>query len=441
MNTTSNVTFDEHTGVPLGKGQYPEFPALWHLQSAGILDANSASEIWDHAAANDAVTVALIDTSVAIDHPCLKDSIDRARMVDFSVVDQGVFPVAATDLTTQDQKDARTQATAFGCLESQRQFDHATGASFSGHGTSMAGLIGARPTTVSVKGNAASDYVNVHKSEQREQRVDLPYAGANPFCKIVPISTTSDPDPFQLTKAFEYAKHIGAKVIVFATYLKSPSQIQEELSANSTGIHKDDDDAAVQVAAAQRLHDAITDAATDAYVVCAVGNSGSEKASYPASLSADYEKVIAVGAATQSNDLAPYSAKADVYGPSSDESLISNEGVVFDKYAYQEGPLPLLPEGTPQRDMSYYDLISVDVPGPYGYNPSESEMVPASDGVHLEPATLFCRFGGTSGATAIVGGMIALAIQSGRGVNAAALAQSDTVAVLNINDLANPANA
>ncbi|MEI5682071.1 hypothetical protein G6N74_25710 [Mesorhizobium sp. CGMCC 1.15528] len=64
----------------------------------------------------------------------------------------------------------------------------ATGWKFSAHGTAIAGLIGARP--VSAQG--------LPVESPNKVSINLPFAGVDPFCRIVPISTNFDPDPEQL---------------------------------------------------------------------------------------------------------------------------------------------------------------------------------------------------------------------------------------------------
>ncbi len=56
------------------------------------------------------------------------------------------------------------------------------------------------------------------------------------------------------------------------------------------------------------------------------------------------------------------------------------------------------------------NIIATDVPGDAGYNPSPYRYTPDPDGCHYEIASLFCRFSGTSGATAIAAGLISLAM-------------------------------
>lgn len=247
----------------------------------------------------------------------------------------------------------------------------------------------------------------------------LPFAGVNPFCRLVPISTTSEPNPETLMAAFNYADAIDADVIVFATVLSDPSGVSETdpnavpppEPLSGAQIEQDRIGSQAYLAAHNALKTSLEQIGKRRFIVCAAGNSGQIKTAFPASLSAMDNKIISVGARNSEDQAVPYSAEADVYGPSGDEPRLDTEAYRQDPFTYEPLPNPL----PPQERASHLALISTDVPGPYGYNPSDIQYQPrkASD-LNFDIGSLFCRFSGTSGASAVVGGMLALALQANR---------------------------
>lgn len=420
MSVKTELDQDQTTRQPQGIDRYPEHHALWHLDAVGVFDQSFsyASQVWDDAEDNEPVTVALIDTPVAWDHPCLVDSIDLARMVDFSVEASGVFPVprdanpalgfphplSAEDQTARDAVTARFPDIKDG---SDRV---AVRPAFSAHATAMAGLIGGRPATVEMLHNARFGREGSLAASASTETLGLPYSGVNPFCRIVPISTTSDPDPAALEAAFAYAAGIGAKVIVFATALIPPDAVMHLKPTEFTA--GDESRLRAERDARQSLEDAILEAAKDAWVLCAAGNSGANHPDYPASLSAKSEKIVSVGSVTSDGTAAPYSSTGDIWAPSGDEPGFDRSEYRDDPHGYRPEGRPPKPAGIAERDVSVLDLVATDVPGPYGYNPSDAFYRPTRDGHHLDIGSLFCRFSGTSGAVAVAAGALSLAIQA-----------------------------
>ncbi|MCR8549294.1 S8 family serine peptidase [Salipiger sp. P9] len=436
MVTSNTPILNPTTREPEGVDSYPEYPALWPLLKIGVVsDAQSfASPAWDAAeAAQKTVTVALIDTSVAWENPCLYDAVDRARLADFSVDPEGVFPVPDAALTPPEL--AQRQALPAAAQLPQAPERAAVRGAFSGHGTAMAGLIGGRPPASGIRLHRPARYAGQPASSTIE---DLPFAGVNPYCRIVPISTTSEPNPVVLKNAFTYAQSIGADVIVFATALEPvfpPAGGIPAPDANSAPALDADlaIDAAVQ-SAWQALDDKIREIGQQTHIVCAAGNTGETAPTYPARLSDPTNLIVSVGALTSEGGLAPYStAEADVYAPSGDAGRLDREAVRLDPYSFKPFGLPANASGG--EEVSFLDLISTDVPGPFGYNPSPHEWEPRAADLHLDLGSLFCRFSGTSGATAIAGGLIALALQLQETVTVPKKAAGAPPALLTIADL------
>ena len=401
------------TGHPEGVDSYPEHHALWHLDVIDIFERPFSydSDVWDAAEDGKPVTVALIDTPVAWDHPCLQGAIDRGRMVDFSTNEKGAFPVPDDDL---DPWEKANRATLANNHEFNKIADDQTRAAvrtgFSAHGTAMAGLIGARPGTVDLHIKARFGRALDAPTPAKIQETELPYAGVNPFCWIVPISTTSDPDPMLLKRSFDYAIAIKADVIVFATSLVPPGAVPKpdpELSIKQDLLISSN-----ERDARSELEKSIIEASENAWVVCAAGNSGQDEPAYPASLSTNHKQIVAVGALTSNRDRAPYSPIGDVWAPSGDEEGYDSQEFRRDPFQYRPEGRPARPGNASEREISVLDIITTDVPGPFGYNPSTPQVSPSRDGVHLDIGSLFCRFSGTSAASAIAGGLIALALQT-----------------------------
>ena len=452
MTNTPEFEINTDLGDVTLLGSYPEYHALWHLEKIGVLDDlhSGASAAWD-AITRAPVTVALIDTAVAWQNPNLYDAIDRARMIDFAVEDAGAFPVAYDDLANTDEKNARraVDTTPEGKRRSEQRGASAVSAAFAGHGTAMAGLIGARPLeSVLVPATTAGE-ADVHKTPtlhvpsnmqgRAASRRDLviPYAGVNPSCRIVPISTSQSPNPQMLLNAFAYAQEIEADVIVFATALVPEFE--------GTTVHSDCSGRVPTPAVGgaltppwQALEDKIVEIGQQTYVVCAAGNAGVDQPVYPASLSTADNKIIAVGALASDDTLVAYATSdADVYVPSGDAERLDTSGFRTDPFAADRIGLPVRPEEVPQSHEAYAQLISTDVPGPFGYNPSPYDYTPPALGPHLEVASLFCEFSGTSGAAAVAGGLIALALQQkpAAQVNVPKKAPGDTPTCLKISQL------
>jgi subtilisin family serine protease len=416
MNIPNEIKNDKVPNQPIGVESYPEYDSLWHLAQIGIFDGKFtfASQVWDLAAEKEEIIVALIDTPVAWDHPCLQSTINRGLMVDYSTDPTGVFPVAGTDYSlTEDERTSRAEALRlFPNIKDAADLS-ATRPAFSGHGTAMAGLIGAKPAAeLRLVRNARYAIEPGSVVNAEDITVTLPYAGVNPFCQVVPISTTSDPDPELLTQAFNYAIGIGAHVIAFATTLIAPDRVMDLLAEPHSAFDRQ----RLENEKRHRgtLEDTILEAAQKAWVVCAAGNSGSDVPEYPASLSIKEPRILAVGAVTSSGTRAPYSSNGNIWAPSNDESRYDRSEFRTDKFAYRPQGEPAKTSGVNAETVSVLDLVSTDVPGPFGYNPSQSKYHPPREGPHLEVNSLFCRFGGTSGATAIVAGLIALALQMGK---------------------------
>lgn len=474
---------DQHLG-PKGDGHYAAYHALWHLFEIGVVDdlATFASAAWDAAEEKGRPTrVALIDVSVAYEHPNLKYSIGRDLMIDFFSARLGAFPFAraAEDprlagfcadagvvsplpgdpLVTElfdELRDSltQTQANAARPWNTPLIVQAATNPAFCTHGTAMAGIIGARP--VAPGQYAFVDTVKLPVPGQTSGALPLteprgfPYSGVDPYCEIVPVSTSFDPDPEQLILALLYAHLIGADMIVTARDYADPLGAS---LASASGPHGGIDPeerrlleahAPTEIGARERalwksLGVLTVEISKRIPIVCAAGNGGDETIILPAALARPDNGIIAVGARAATGRRAGYSStggpagpQITVYAPSGDGDRLDEELVRLDtaspgfrrsehSAAYRDklgvrfggNPATPAPPITPNV-FSTQEIVSVDVPGAGGYSRSPYTQPTGPGAGILDYRAYFCHFSGTSAASAIAGGMLSLAMAAGR---------------------------
>lgn len=474
-------------GPGAGYGHYPSYHALWHLREIGVVTdlRTFASEAWDAAEARLGATgrrtrVALIDTSVAYGHPNLKGAIATDLMIDFFSARLGTFPKPGGDDLDEVFAGAKhkagglpdprvralfeelcahlpqeRKAAAQADWQTPRRVQPATSPTFSGHGTAMAGLIGARPKRDGLK-PVNTRHVGGDEGQPAAPAPDrpgFPYVGVDPFCEIVPISTSFDPDPEQLLLAMLYAWLIDADVIVLARDFPDPTMspithrlgvelgtapLQDQwLLRAALPVEPSDDELALwEALRAFTLH-----ASQTVPIVCASGNGGDRTMILPASLAAPDNGVIAVGSRAATKFQAGYvsaglrsdgTSALTLYAPSGDGERLDSESQRIDtadpgfrpgdhgsEYLSRLGiQHPALADQEPPDEtasiFATQEIISTDVPGAAGYNSSAFSRFTTPDGSILDYRSYYCRFSGTSAAAAIAAGMLSLAICAGR---------------------------
>lgn len=451
--------------VPEGdtaSGVYPRYDALWHLNTIGVLGPDNAAPGWDLAekrlgkGKDKARTrVAVIDTSVACGHPNLVDAIRTDLMIDFFSARLGAFPVApkgsfkkavrknahtgkgSKKTFTSDNGHVMALYNELGARLDDLSGDAnppvkpATSDSFSAHGTALAGLIGARPAMGTFHPSSTGGAGKKGK-KAKPQPVPMPYVGVDPFADIVPVSTSFDPDPEQLILALLYAEKIKADIIVLARDIPDPFRATtasdappEELAAIEA-IQRVTPSAR-EAALWDALHDLLVEMAGRRLVVCAAGNTADDSLAYPARL-AETCGIIAVGAQTASGDPASYSnsgargAPVTVHAPSGDGERVDEGLVAFDRRAAGFEPEEAAPVmaaaeesgATVSREVDFRDIVSTDIPGRAGYNGGVARRAYDDEGNIFDFGSFYCRFSGTSAATAITAGFLSLAISSGK---------------------------
>ncbi|MGJ8628539.1 MAG: S8/S53 family peptidase [Sulfitobacter sp.] len=408
-----------------GQEEYPTYDALWHLKAMGILDQNNAA-IGPAAPAEITrkTRVAMIDTSVAVAHPNLKGAINTDLALDLFSTRLGAFSyldknakLGALSLNVETRVAEGLERTSQLLTELNDRLSHGARARFGGirptvsadfsvHGTAIAGLIGARPCVAEI----------THSTDQTET-IALPYTGVDPNCEIVPISTNFDPDPEQLIIAFLYAELINADVILLPRIIPDPSRTTPELSHHSVPGH-DGDLGSLTAAAPTSAHNTalweelaqlIIAVSLNRPVVCAAGNANEEFAIYPANLADDHNGIIAVGALNAKGYRCGYSdaRNVTVMAPSNDSEVFDRTEVRLDEQQKDYDGVGV-PDHNSNFKFSSFDIISTDVPGRFGYSSSPYDAERPDAGLR-EFGSYFCRFGGTSAASAIVAGFLSLA--------------------------------
>lgn len=407
---------------------YPEYDALWHLRVLDVLDQNNAPKGWKATAQTRPTRVAVIDTSAAVDHPNLVSAIDTDLSLDLFSARLGSFPYLPEGQRTIGNLHLNwTTNIADGLPHSVRVLAelvdrlsngsnaHASGvqpctsSAFSNHGTSIAGLVGARPcvTTNTLPDGSVSS-------------LTLPYSGVDPMCEIVQISTNFDPDPEALILAFLYADLIDAEVVLFPRNIADPARTVPETGDYHVGgmsltdgvqqIARDN----TKVEMWSELAQLIENVSQMRPVVCAAGNANEDNAIYPANLASEHNGVISVGALNAKGVRSSYSSSRNitVMAPSNDAEAFDRNEVRLNEQdpSYNPTGVP-----SPNRNHLYssYDIISTDVPGPAGYSGSPFANADLN-GTLREFGSYFCRFGGTSAASALVAGFLSLAKSEGK---------------------------
>ncbi|MEM8662874.1 MAG: S8/S53 family peptidase, partial [Pseudomonadota bacterium] len=257
------------------------------------------------------------------------------------------------------------------------------------HGTATAGLLVATPTFT---------------ADGEFEPGTLPLFGVDPYSELVPIATSFEPEPIQLILALLYAYVIGADVIHMPRGTENPGRAprdepRENFVPTRYGSHAEGWTMfeAVMIAVSRRIP-----------VVCAAGNQGDDRLTYPASLAADDNGIVAVGAVSALGRRSGYASYGDgltLVAPSNDSAVYNKHQIRLDPNA--RGALThrwTIHSRLAGRYVEYSHLapLSIDVPGARGYRGGVGATVPGNR------AADFTLFGGTSAASAIVAGVAAL---------------------------------
>jgi hypothetical protein len=152
-------------------------------------------------------------------------------------------------------------------------------------------------------------------------------------------------------------------------------------------------------------------------VICAAGNDGESQLIYPANLAADDNGIVAVGAVSGVGCRSGYSNYGEgltLVAPSDDGEVYNRHQIridrtdpMVDQHAYVAGTATPVP-------YSPLALLTTDLPGSLGYAQGVepfASIFPPLPGAGMGGG-LYTAFGGTSGASALVGGVVALAARA-----------------------------
>ncbi|TJW14946.1 MAG: hypothetical protein E5W82_09475 [Mesorhizobium sp.] len=409
------------------------YRAFWHLQAIGVLyvDSGKLGLVWDDAALKGSppAKVALIDTGVDTAHGYLKERIDDTldlTGMPLSVVKKtarsasGPFsklPGKLQDLDVSLDDDLLKQLRNF--LEHNKDckpFDSGApktaNLNFSSHGTSCAGLvIGKTPAS---KSTGQQTLAAVGKDNPAPS--PILYNGVDPFSTLISVTTSFAPRPEPLILAFLYAWAQGADAILF------PRGLPDDLLDTSSACKP----------TWRILREVILAVSRQIPIVCAAGNEAESRLIAPAALAGSSwgpNGVIAVGAMNYRGIRSSYSSYDEdltVCAPSDDGEMFNADQYRLDTtdrtypdYPYvatlrQNGfntdPKVSTPNDKLDRKSNLFAapaILAIDIPGPYGFEGSGND-VGDRDQSDTQFSGSFTQFGGTSAASAITAGVVAL---------------------------------
>lgn len=504
---------------------------LWHLAALGIISADFgplddslppndesalrkatspviSASVWDAIADLGAVSpakVALIDVGISPDHPNLTTRIDHNASIDLATHRFGARALEILDDTSSSFKEEKhaffsgLDISGLGNLglsdddkeyldDIVAEYAASNGVSrrlldsnrlFASHGTACAGLIVGEPAALLSKDGESPSFpedifTNPALTETHPNKNPnlLPYFGADPFSRLVNITTSFEEDARQFIAAFLYAYLQNVDVIVMPRGIPDPKRSaiepKNELKADlERWANRDAADLFARIAVAEQgaaelepkasqpgsnpdrlwkiLKRLIIGVSRKIPVICAAGNSGESQLIYPASLAAPDNGIVAVGAVTVEGFRAGYSN----YGEGLTLVAPSDDGEVFNRHQLRINRLsPFTAKHQYSADSgkeycySHFSLLSTDLPGVFGYDEGKapwSSLLPSADNPGVGGG-YYTSFGGTSGAAALVGGVAALMQRAHRAVQGGS-GKLNGIAVKNILEAASNRNS
>jgi subtilisin family serine protease len=416
-------TDDDHNSAapsPALTGELPYSP-LWHLVRIGWPDAFRNSSQGDESVGT---RVFIIDNGAYVAHPYLT-TIDQSLAIDLRARPRGLSYSKHPDFSIPGSVldglalSAGHRATIEAILAMSSRYradppaESAFQRTFPSHGTSAAGIIGARLPSFSDR-----------QPPGWRPALEVPFTGVDPSCTIVPVATSMKPDPEALIRAFAYALHHEADVIHLPRGVAVDWKEDTGEYDNVGKTIKPEEGLAENWDAFEAFLVALS---MQVPVVCAAGNSGESTVAYPGSLARPDNGIITVGAATAHGFRASYSNYGEgltLVAPSDDAPAFSRHQMrlnergkryVFHDYASyaadKGGPLPRV-------KLSMRGIFTTDIPGQRGYTGATPLGFDDDDERYVlerNPVEgAFTLFGGTSAASAIVAGVASLVARTAR---------------------------
>lgn len=440
-----------HQTTPAAASVEEAYDGLWHLVAIGVLELDDADDgpcprvlrtVWDalaEAAQDDAAAparVALIDVGVGEGHP------DLVGVVGAEAIDLATHPAGARYRPVDAEPDETTPREGqkpdsfFAALgEDLTRFGALTQAQAERLGAIVARLrdaSGIRRRTAfydrafPAHGTAAAGLIVGDPGLETRREPGIAYAGVDPYSRLIPIKTSFDPDPESLIAALLYADAMRADVIVVPREFPDPvlapmvplpagggsgDALARKRAALLGSTPEDDRDAGRDPdwELLRRLLVAISQTIP---IVAAAGNSGESQLCYPASLAEIRGAgIIAVGAVNAYGYRAGYSngGPVTIYAPSDDSEVLDRRQARLDPEGATQ-PLEIRAAGAAVCvPFSRRTIVATDLPGDWGYA-GDARAFPGG----ADRGGLYGAFGGTSAATAIVGGVVALAARAAR---------------------------
>jgi len=313
---------------------------------------------------------------------------------------------------------------------------------YSGHGTACAGLIVGAPPQETGDGNGEGGGNGDDECCDVEDE-SIPYWGVAPGAQLLPIVVSAQPTAEQLIFAFLYARDgpvdrdEAVSVIHFPREAADPARAHRHRPGYGDTRYATDPNNIMAWTLFEKIFDAVSQ---EIPVVCAAGNDGYDHLIYPASKADDANGIISVGAVTYRAKRSAYSnycsagaaCTVTISAPSDDQQVYTRHQVRLDREAAgwrdHNFTVHTAANGSLAVDYSPEALVTTDVPGPRGYVDGKLEGLSAPERENEDSAALYTLFGGTSGASAIVAGAIALLQSKERAANNAPL---DGLAVKN----------
>jgi subtilisin family serine protease len=285
--------------------------------------------------------------------------------------------------------------------------------SYASHGTACAGLIAGAPP--------APAPVDADPDDASDR--PLPHWGVAPGARVLPITVSAQPTAEQLILAFLHALSFadadgrGVSVIHF------PREAPDPVRAHR--FRKGFDDTryggAEATTAWDAFHAVFAMVAARVPVICAAGNEGYAHLSYPASEARGGNGVVAVGAISFQGRRSGYSNYADGSGPetltiaapSDDAEVYTRRQIRLDRESPRWRDHNFLlhlqgPDAVPEVPYAAEGVLAPDVPGSRGYASGALQGSEPSLALDRDRSALYALFGGTSAASAIVAGAVAL---------------------------------
>lgn len=434
--------------------------------------------LWDEIGATAPATVALIDTGVSRAHPNLASRIDAERSIDLTSHRYGAQTLPrqpdTTPFTREGKKAFFTGLDLTGLnlshlkpdehdflkamVEEYRGSEGVTRQildseeTFAAHGTACAGLLVGEPAVV-LKDETAQQPLGLEMAG-RAINPDpnlLPYFGVDPFSRLISVRTSFESDPYQFIAAFLCAWHCKVDVIVLPRGLpdpkRGPLKPKEDMKAEletwdsriaadlyhrltALAVEEPDPNAAQEGFQPDRpwkiLRHLIIAISRHIPVVCAAGNDGESQLIYPANLAEDNNGIIAVGAVTAEGLRSGYSNYGEgltLVAPSDDYEVYNRHQQRLDRFDPHLQMHDYSVGATAGYVFCPLDLVTTDLPGVFGYDsgvPPWSAVLPGQGNPGLGGG-YYTSFGGTSGASCLIGGLALLAQRARRAAGKAPL--------------------